>query len=69
MNAAFFIETLPSDTKVLLEKFQHSIPSFLGQFYLSGGTALSLQTGHRESEDLDFFTQKPFHPEKLQESL
>ncbi|MCL6577105.1 MAG: nucleotidyl transferase AbiEii/AbiGii toxin family protein [Kyrpidia sp.] len=26
-------------------------------FYLSGGTALALQLGHRVSEDLDFFTK------------
>ena len=27
-------------------------------WYLAGGTALALQTGHRKSVDLDFFTQK-----------
>lgn len=27
-------------------------------WYLAGGTALALQTGHRRSVDLDFFTQK-----------
>ncbi|MDQ6985974.1 MAG: nucleotidyl transferase AbiEii/AbiGii toxin family protein [Candidatus Dojkabacteria bacterium] len=30
------------------------------QFYLAGGTALSLQIGHRESIDLDLFSPKPF---------
>ncbi len=30
----------------------------LRDFYLSGGTALSLQIGHRVSVDLDFFTKK-----------
>ncbi len=29
------------------------------QFYLSGGTALALHLGHRQSRDLDFFTQNP----------
>ncbi len=29
------------------------------EFYLSGGTALALQQGHRQSRDLDFFTQRP----------
>lgn len=29
-------------------------------FYLAGGTSLSLQIGHRESIDLDFFTHWPF---------
>jgi hypothetical protein len=27
--------------------------------YSAGGTALALQAGHRRSNDLDFFTQKP----------
>lgn len=30
--------------------------------YLAGGSALALQLGHRESLDLDFFTQEPFEP-------
>lgn len=29
------------------------------QFYLSGGTALTLQCGHRSSRDLDFFSRAP----------
>ena len=41
--------------------------AFLGEFsfYLAGGTGLSLQTGHRKSFDLDFFTDKEFRPEEL----
>lgn len=31
----------------------------LRSFYLSGGTALALQHGHRQSRDLDFFTKSP----------
>ena len=34
-------------------------------FYLSGGTGLSLQIGHRKSFDLDFFTSSLFYPEEL----
>ncbi|ADU51793.1 Domain of unknown function DUF1814 [Thermaerobacter marianensis DSM 12885] len=30
----------------------------LREYYLSGGTALTLQLGHRVSEDLDFFTKR-----------
>lgn len=30
--------------------------------YLAGGSALALQLGHRESLDLDFFTQESFEP-------
>jgi len=35
----------------------------LDTFYLAGGTALSLQLGHRVSEDLDFFIDKAFDVE------
>lgn len=34
-------------------------PMFLG-FRLVGGTALSLQTGHRKSIDIDLFTDSPY---------
>ncbi len=46
-------ETIPFDLREILlrlEKFP-----FTHQFYLAGGTALSLQLGHRTSVDLDFF--------------
>lgn len=43
--------------------------SFLQQFYLSGGTALALHLGHRESEDLDFFTPDTFNPQRLQSEV
>ncbi|MBU1070929.1 nucleotidyl transferase AbiEii/AbiGii toxin family protein [Patescibacteria group bacterium] len=55
MNNKFFVETLPKNTAHLITMFQNRKPDFLKYFYLSGGTALSLQIGHRESEDLDFF--------------
>ncbi len=41
----------------------------LSSFYLAGGTALSLQMGHRISYDLDFFTQEVFDSDKLLKSL
>lgn len=34
-------------------------------FYLAGGTGLALQLGHRISEDLDFFTERGFEPERV----
>jgi hypothetical protein len=37
----------------------------LKDFYLVGGTGLSLQLGHRISSDIDLFSHKPFNPEKL----
>lgn len=32
---------------------------------LAGGTGLALHLGHRYSEDLDFFREEPFEPERL----
>jgi len=63
-----FIESaLPKKTKMAFDKTKNI--HGLTNFYLSGGTALSLQLGHRESEDLDFFTQQEFNPELLQTKL
>ncbi len=36
-----------------------------GKFYLAGGTGLSLQLGHRKSEDLDFLSTELFNTEVL----
>lgn len=63
----FFTQTLPHKTAELIEHIK-SVPE-LKSFYLSGGTALSLQLGHRESEDLDFFSLLDFKPEVLQAVL
>ena len=32
----------------------------LSSFYLAGGTGIALQLGHRRSEDLDLFTERPW---------
>ena len=41
-----------------------------GRWYLAGGTALALQAGHRQSVDLDFFTdEKSFNGIALAETL
>jgi len=69
MSIQFHPETLPIKTTQLLVKIESVRPSFLNNFYLSGGTALSLQLGHRESEDLDFFSTTPFDPRSLQVEL
>ena len=47
-------QTLYPKTREVLEKIK-GLP-ILENFYLAGGTALSLQLGHRKSVDLDFFT-------------
>ncbi len=60
------LEALPLFTRdaflrcIALPVFQKS------GWYLAGGTALALQVGHRQSQDLDFFTsQKDFSVEEL----
>lgn len=62
-----YTNTLPKGTENVLNTIAPI--QYLQQFYLSGGTALALQIGHRESEDLDFFTQKNFSPQLLEEQL
>lgn len=37
--------------------------------YLAGGSALALHYGHRKSEDLDFFSPKPFDPHAMSATL
>jgi predicted nucleotidyltransferase component of viral defense system len=69
MNLTFFPQTLPAHTAQLLHLFEEKKPEILTQFYLSGGTALSLQLGHRESEDLDFFSEQPFQPQEIEQWL
>jgi len=38
-------------------------------FVLYGGTAIALRLGHRQSEDFDFFSNEPFEPPKLKQSI
>ena len=69
MNATFFFNTLPANTALLVEKIHATRPEFLKYFYLSGGTGLSLQIGHRESEDLDFFNSEDFNTLQLEKDV
>lgn len=62
----FKLEFLPKKTGKLLTELSNQNLAFLKQFYLTGGTALSLLLEHRESEDLDFFSNKNFDPSRLQ---
>ena len=59
--------TIPPNTKKVLNKIKKT--NFLKSFYLTGGTALSLYLGHRESEDLDFFSKDNFDPVRLQQEI
>jgi len=49
-----FWNTITDDMRLVLKEFSQSI--IAKKFYLAGGTALSLQLGHRLSVDLDFFS-------------
>lgn len=49
---------LPNKTKKALDFLADQKWLEKSPWYLAGGTALALQTGHRKSVDLDFFTQK-----------
>ncbi len=55
----FSTEFIPFKTLKVIDL----IAPFVDDFYLAGGTALSIYYGHRESEDLDFFTDKEFIPD------
>lgn len=65
MSPTIHPQSLPPQTADLVTLFQKEKPDFLNSFYLSGGTALALQLGHRESEDLDFFNERSFSPQLL----
>ncbi len=58
----FFLKVLTKKQKEILKNL-----SFINKynFYLTGGTALALQIGHRTSLDFDFFTEKNFNPQNL----
>lgn len=60
-------ESINKKTQLVLEKIKKS--GISKNFYLVGGTALAIQLGHRESIDLDFFSEKDFSNSKLKEEL
>ena len=49
-----FWNTITENMRVVLNDFSRT--KIGAKFYLAGGTALSLQIGHRRSVDLDFFS-------------
>lgn len=57
-----YYEILDKNQKLILPKLK-----FLKNhnFYLAGGTALTLQINHRPSIDFDFYTNSDFNPENL----
>lgn len=48
---------------LLIEKLSE-LKEIKENFYLAGGTALALQFGHRQSDDLDLFSKEIFENEK-----
>ncbi|MEP7169355.1 MAG: nucleotidyl transferase AbiEii/AbiGii toxin family protein [Bacteroidota bacterium] len=60
-------QLISEETFLLIQQLQ-SLP-FLNGFHLIGGTALTLQLGHRNSIDIDLFTQNNFDTVYLAEKL
>jgi hypothetical protein len=60
-------ETVADETLDLIQELMRD-PAF-SNFNLVGGTALSLQIGHRISEDIDLFSQNAFNSEALANHL
>ena len=54
-------------TFTLIQELQH-LPE-LKDFFLVGGTSLALQLGHRNSIDIDLFSQNDFTAEEIEELL
>lgn len=59
----FDLNHLPSRTRNLLDKLANQ--KFIKKFYLAGGTAVALFLNHRQSQDLDFFSEKEFNSAML----
>ncbi|PIY69285.1 hypothetical protein COY90_01340 [Candidatus Roizmanbacteria bacterium CG_4_10_14_0_8_um_filter_39_9] len=58
--------TLATPEQMLVIKEISNHPSFFSRFYFTGGTALSYwYLKHRHSDDLDFFSEKPFDMSEL----
>ena len=63
----FFTATVAPNTLGLLIELMHK--QYLQKFNLVGGTALSMQIGHRISIDLDMFTTEAFDTLELKSKL
>lgn len=60
-------ETVEPGTIALIKSLMEK--DYLKDFNLVGGTALSLQIGHRKSIDIDLFTRNDFSPSGLLDNL
>jgi len=59
------LSILPEPQRQLWAELKHTPNTFV----LYGGTALALRLGHRQSDDFDFFSNMPFHPNSLRDSV
>lgn len=59
------IAVITREQELLLDEFRND-PTLTSRFYFSGGTALSLYyLQHRQSVDMDFFSEEPFDPQVI----
>ncbi|MDP3727164.1 MAG: nucleotidyl transferase AbiEii/AbiGii toxin family protein [bacterium] len=63
-SGQIFFDALPKAAVLALKKCSEMDFFSSGKWYLAGGTALALQSGHRRSYDLDFFTENKIFDEK-----
>jgi len=63
-----FKEAVDSGLLLLIKKLSE-IPEIYEKFYMAGGTALTLQLGHRKSFDVDLFSQENFDVEKYSQVI
>ena len=61
--SAIHLNTISKDMSSVLDDLMNA--KDLDQYVLVGGTALSLQIGHRKSVDLDMFTSEGYDPEVI----
>ncbi len=62
------VQILTNEQRIILDEVKQD--SFFRDFYLTGGTALSaFYLQHRYSEDLDFFSEKPFSIQEIDNIL
>lgn len=66
---SLFFDALPKTAVLTLKKCSEMDFFSQGNWYLAGGTALALQSGHRRSYDLDFFTENKIFDEKKVEKI
>lgn len=65
-----YLDRLPPATQKAFHFFANQQIISPQEWYIAGGTALALQVGHRQSVDLDFFTEsKTFNEDALERTL